>query len=93
MLARQIPESNNTFKSYLFKTSATMQHKSVLINELREALFSLKLSKSPGYDEISLNVVKKCFSELCKPLKYVFNLSIQIGVFPDELKITRVLLV
>ena len=93
MLARQIPESNNTFKSYLFKTSATMQHKSVLINELRDTLFSLKLSKSPGYDEISFNVVKKCFSELCKPLKYVFNLSIQIGVFPDELKITRALLV
>ena len=67
-----------------------MQHKSVSINELRDAFFSLKLNKSPGYDEISFNVVKKCFSELCEPLKYVFNLSIETGVFPDKLKIARV---
>ena len=89
-LAKQIPESENTFESYLVKTSATMQHKSVVINELRDAFFSFKLNKSPGYDEISFNVVKKCFSELCEPLKHVFNLSIEIGVFPDEFKIAWV---
>ena len=49
MLAKQIPESKNTFGSYLVKTSATVQHKSVWINELRDAFFSLKLNKSPGY--------------------------------------------
>ena len=90
ILAKQIPESENTFESYLVKTSVTMQHKSVLINELIDAFFSLKLNKSPGYDEISFNVVKKCFSKLCKPLKYVLNLSIETGVFPDKWKIDRV---
>ena len=90
MLTKQIPESKNTFESYLVKTSATMQHKSVSINELRDAFFSLKINKSPGYDEISFNVVKKCFSELSKPLKYVFSLSIETGVFPDKLEIARV---
>ena len=89
MLAKQIPESKNTFESYLVKTSAKMQHKSVSINELRDAFFSLKLNKSPGYDKISFNVVKKCFSELCKPLKHVFNLSVETGVFPDKLKIAH----
>ena len=93
MLAKQIPESKNTFESYLFKTSATMQHNSVSINELRDAFFSLKLSKSPGYDEINFNVVKKCFSKLCEPLKYAFNLSIETGVFTDKLKIAHVSLV
>ena len=48
MLAKQIPESKNTFESYPVKTSAKMQHKSVSINELRDAFFSLKLNKSPG---------------------------------------------
>ena len=80
VLAKEIPESENTFESYLVKTSATMQHKSVSINELRIAFFSLKLNKIPGYDEISFNVVKKCFSELCKPLKHVFNVSIETEV-------------
>ena len=70
--------------------SVTMQHKYVFINELRDPFFSLKLSKCPGYDEISFNVVKKCFSELCEPLKHVFNISIETGVFPNKLKIARV---
>ena len=59
-------------------------------NELTDAFFSLKLNKSPGYDEISFNVVKKYFSELCKSLKYLFNSSIKNGVIPDKLKISHV---
>ena len=66
-----------------------MQHKLVSINKLSDVFFSLKLNKSPGYDEISFNAVKKCFDELCEPLKHVFNLSIETGVLPDKLKITR----
>ena len=90
MLAKQITESKNKFGSYLVKISATIQHKSVSINELRDAFFSFKFNnKSPGYDEICFNVFKKCFSELCKPLKYVFTLPIETGVFPDKLKIAR----
>ena len=34
------PKSENTFASYPVKTSAKMQYKSVLINELRDAFFS-----------------------------------------------------
>ena len=67
-----------------------MQHPSGSINELWEAFFSLKRNKIPGYHEISFKVIKKCSSKLCEPLKHVFNLSIQTGVFPDKLKINRV---
>ena len=90
ILAKQIPESESTFESYLVITSATMQHKSGSINELRDAFFSLNFNKSPGCDEVRFNIIKKCFSELCKPLKHVFNLCIETGVFTDKLKIARV---
>ena len=60
------------------------------MNELKDAFFSLKINKSPGYDDISFNVLKKCFSSLCEPLKYLFNLSIEKGIFPDDLKIAKV---
>ena len=39
---------------------------------------------------ISFNVLRKCFSSLCEPLKYLFNLSIEIGIFPNDLKIAKV---
>ena len=37
-----------------------------------------------------VNVIKKCFDELSNPLKYLFDLSLQKGAFPDSLKIARV---
>ena len=67
-----------------------MQQKLVLINEAGNAFFSLKLNKSIGYDEISFTVIKKCFSELCKSPKHVFNLSTETGVFQGKFKIARV---
>ena len=67
-----------------------MQHKLVQINELRDAFFSLKLNKSLGYEEISFNVVKKCFNVFCEPYKHVFNLYIETGVFLYKLKIALV---
>ena len=51
---------------------------------------SLKINKSPGNDKIISNVVKKYFGELCHPLKFIFQLLLEKGVFPDDLKIARV---
>ena len=39
---------------------------------------------------MSFNVIKKCFGELCEPLKYLFNLSVVKGIFSDDLKIAKV---
>ena len=51
--------------------------------------FSLKINKIPGHDGVSFNV-NECFGVLCEPLKYLFNLSIVKGIFPDDLKIAKV---
>ena len=67
-----------------------MESHPLSINELKDAFFSIKINKSPGHDEVSFNVIKKCFGELCEPLKYLFNLSIVKGIFPDDLKIAKV---
>ena len=60
------------------------------MNELKDTFFSLKIDKSPRYDDISFNALKKCFSSLCEPLKYLFNLPIIKGIFLDDLKIAKV---
>ena len=88
-LASKIPNASTTFESYINKPDSIMKTK-LSMNELKDAFFSLKINKSPGYGDISFNVVKKCFSSLCKPLKYLFNLSIEKGIFPDDLKIAKV---
>ena len=89
-LASKISNVSKTFETYINKPDSIIETKRLSMNELKYAFFSLKINKSPGYDDISFNVLKKCFSSLCEPLKYLFNLSIEKGIFPDDLKIAKV---
>ena len=57
---------------------------------MKDAFFSLKMNKSTGADEISFSVIKNCFGELSDILRYIFDLSLQAGIFPDPLKIGKV---
>ena len=66
-----------------------METKQLSMNELKDAFFFLKINKSPGYDDIRFNVLKKCFSSLFEPLKYLFNLLTKKGIFPDDLKVAK----
>ena len=89
-LASNIPEATKPFQSFLNETQTTMSSDALSVSELKEAFYSLKTNKSPGYDEVSFNIVGKCFGELNDPLKYLFGLSLKDGVFPDHLKIAKV---
>ena len=50
----------------------------------------MKPNKTPGYDNININVVKKIYQELKTPLMCVFNLSLSTGIFPNKLKFAKV---
>ena len=89
-LENKIPNTSKPFDSYITKANTSMESQPLSINELKDAFFPLKINKSPCHDGVSFNVIKKCFGELCEPLKYLFNLSIVKGIFPDDLKIATV---
>ena len=63
-LASQIPKSSKTFEIYINKVNVIMDSKPLLINELKDAFFSLKINKSSGFDDFSFNIIKKCFGVL-----------------------------
>ena len=89
-LASQIPKSSKKFEPYINKVNVIMDSNPLLINELKEEFFSLKINKSSDVDDVSFNITKKCFGVLCEPLIYLFQLSLEKGVFPDDLKIAKV---
>ena len=61
-----------------------MNSKPFSINELKDTFFSLKINKSSGIDDVSFNIIKKCFGVLgWEPIIYLFQLSLEKGVFPD----------
>ena len=49
------------------------------------------LGKAAGYDNISMRVIKHLFHLICAPLTNIINLSLQKGIFPDKLKLTKVI--
>ena len=89
-LAKNIQKSSINFESFMKTCDSTEAESALTINELKDAFFSLKINKSPGFDEIGFNVGKNCFGPLLKPLMFIFNLSLQKGSFPDELKVAKV---
>ena len=57
--------------------------------EIKQIIISLKNS-SPGWDEIPAFLLKICSNFYVKPLTYLINKSIEEGIFPNELKLARV---
>ena len=42
------------------------------------------------HDEIRFNVIKICFGSLIKRSLHIFRLSLEEGIFPDDLKTAKV---
>ena len=78
-LAKKVDSSSVNFHKYLEAYNIIQPEKDLTVNEQKDAFFSLKLNKSPGCDEVSFNVVKKCFESLHKPLLHIFHASLQNG--------------
>ena len=89
-LASKIQTTTNSFKRYLKTNNSILGNSFLTDKEFEEAYFSLKINKSPGYDDISFNVIKHIYEYICIPLKHIFQLSVSQGIFPDSLKIAKV---
>lgn len=58
--------------------------------EVIKAIDSLKPKTSSGIDDISAKLIKKCKEELVSPLTNVINKSLKQGIFPTQLKTSKV---
>ena len=83
---KEIPRPARVFENYVPKSKSTMPTGPIIVNELKDVFFSIKTSKCPGHYEINFNVTESSFSELCEILQYLFNLSFEKSIFPDDLK-------
>ena len=90
-LASKISSTEEHFTNYLNITTNIMPDNELSNDELNNAFKSLNTNKSPGYDEIIGKVVKTVFNEIRKPLMHIFNLSFKTGIFPDKMKIAKII--
>ena len=59
--------------------------------EIAKIVRECKPKKSTGYDGINMNIIKSVIKSISKPLVSICNLSLSSGIFPDVMKIARVI--
>ena len=76
--------------NYLNRTMKSMLILYISEYEIIEIIKSLKNS-SAGYDNIPASIAKQCIQHYIKPLTYLINSSFECGIFPNELKLAKVI--
>lgn len=90
-LSSEIPVRNGSFKAYLKnEVEENFVFKQITSESLLEISKTLKPKKSSGVDNLSSNQLKFILPQIADPLSHIFNLSLQTGYIPIELKTARV---
>ena len=89
-LGKRIPAVDGSHRFYMTASDASMFVLPTTGLEIIDIACNLKPSKSPGYDEISLKVIKSIIYNIAQPLTDICYLSLKTGIFPDKLKTAKV---
>ena len=82
----------NNFTKYLTEPlDHNFLFKSVDVGEISIIIDSLENSKATGPNSIPSEILKVIKYNICNPLKEIINLSFATGVYPDQLKIAKVI--
>ena len=93
-LAKQISNDGNAcYKDWLIRIQRVKDLTLPEISQLKvlDELYSLDPHKAVGNEGIPVVYIKKAAEFISQPLSYIFNTSISLGIFPDEMKIAKVI--
>ena len=78
-LASKIPNTSTSFEYFVNKSDFVVETKALSMNELKDALYSLKSNKSPGYDECPDNCPEENFPQVRVRVWISFKVKTRIG--------------
>ena len=93
-LAKNIepPSENVTVENYMGNCNTqSIFLSSVEESEIINIVKNWKNKKSTGFDNIDMTIVKQVISHIVKPLSYICNMSLTSGIFPNNMKIAKVI--
>ena len=92
-LAKRIPKCKDSlFTQFLpDKVEDTMFLQPVTEEEIMQQVKNAKNKKSKDHDQFDMCLVKKIIPYIVKPLAHICNTSLKNGIFPDRMKIARVI--
>ena len=92
LAANIVPPNNKTFYDFLRNPCNTQfQFQPILVDDTLKIIDELKPKSSKGHDHMSSTLLKKLKNELSEPLTYIINQSLEQHIFPNKLKIAKIL--
>ena len=89
-LSENLSCNNTDPLNYVTPVTEVFELKNITMDELRCEISKAKAGKSTGLDKISNKLLKAAGETIIGTLSQIFNLSIDTGIFPDDLKHTKV---
>ena len=91
-LAKSIPECDGkSFYDYMVNgVQSSMFMEPTCESEINNVIRIFQNKTSSGHDGISMNIVKTIAQYIAKPFSHICNLSLYNGIFPDNMKIAKV---
>lgn len=90
LLSQQPLNYTYFYNSLLHNKDRSLFFSPVTPSEILSIIRNMPNKKSTGIDEIPVSILKACAHQIAEPLSHLINLSLEIGIFPDELKIAIV---
>ena len=91
-LEQNIPHSNKHFREFLNNHNEhSMFLYPVTETEIKDIAMSLKPKSSNDCYELSMKTLQKVICCITKPLEFIFNKSLLEGIFPQKLKVAKIL--
>jgi hypothetical protein len=89
-LAENIQPSDLDPLHYVTPGSNVFEFRNISSEEVVSVLKKMKASKAPGLDKISGKLLKAAGNSIIESLVYLFNLVLNTGIFPEDMKIAKV---
>ena len=92
-LSDKLPQPKNLINSYINKIPTcpnSMYLKPTCPLEIDQIIRNMQNKKSSGYDNISNQMLKWLRPVIIQPLSIIFNMSMEQGIFPNNMKIAEI---
>jgi hypothetical protein len=89
-LAEKIPTNNVDYLQYITPCTSRFTFKQISVEDLTNVLNKMKTKKAAGPDKITNKLLKAAGYTIYESLLYIFNLVLVTGIFPEDLKQSRV---
>ena len=89
-VAQYINPSDVDPLAFITPTSHNFQFQNISQDKIKNKIKQMKNTESSGYDKISVKLLQATGSAIVEPRTYIFNQSLETGIFPDDWKIAKV---